>query len=35
MAKPDPPNLSIPQRIGFGIFAILMVFWFLRLTGII
>jgi hypothetical protein len=35
MAKPDLPNFSIPARIGFGIVAILMVLWLLRLSGIV
>jgi hypothetical protein len=35
MAKPDLPNFSIPGRIVFGIIALLMVLWLLRLSGIV
>jgi hypothetical protein len=35
MAKPDLPNFSIPARIAFGIVAILMTLWLLRLSGIV
>jgi hypothetical protein len=35
MAKPDLPNFTILGRIGFGIVAILMVLWLLRLSGIV
>jgi hypothetical protein len=35
MAKPDLPNFSILGRIVFGIVAILMVLWLLRLSGIV
>ncbi len=31
----DLPNFSIPRRIGFGIVAVLMVLWMLRLSGIV
>jgi hypothetical protein len=35
MAKPDLPNFSIFGRIVFGLIALLMVFWLLRLSGIV
>jgi hypothetical protein len=35
MAKPDLPNFSILGRIVFGAVALLMVFWLLRLSGIV
>jgi hypothetical protein len=35
MAKPDLPNFSMPARIAFGIVAILMIAWLLRLSGIV
>jgi len=35
MAKPDLPNFSILGRIVFGIVAVMMVFWLLRLSGIV
>jgi hypothetical protein len=35
MAKPDLPNFSIAGRIAFGIIAILMIAWLLRLSGIL
>ena len=35
MAKPDLPNFSIFGRIVFGVVAILMILWLLRLSGIV
>jgi hypothetical protein len=35
MAKRDLPNFSIAGRIVFGIVALLMVLWLLRLSGIV
>jgi hypothetical protein len=35
MAKQDLPNFSIFGRIVFGIVALLMVWWLLRLSGIV
>jgi hypothetical protein len=35
MAKPDLPKFSIIGRIAFGVVAILMVLWLLRLSGIV
>jgi len=35
VVKPDLPNFSIPGRIAFGIVALLMVLWLLRLSGIV
>jgi hypothetical protein len=35
MAKPDLPNFSIFGRIVFGLIALLMAFWLLRLSGVV
>lgn len=35
MAKPDMPNFSLPQRIIFGVIAIFLILWLLRLSGIV
>ncbi len=35
MAKPDMPNFSLPKRIIFGVIAIFLVLWMLRLSGIV
>lgn len=35
MAKQNLSNFSIPGRIFFGVIAILMILWMLRLSGII
>ena len=35
MTKPDIPNFSLPQRIVFGVIAIFLVGWMLRISGIL
>jgi hypothetical protein len=35
MSQPDLPSYTIARRIVFGIIAILLVIWLLRLSGIV
>jgi hypothetical protein len=35
MAKPDLPNFSLAGRIVFGIVAVFLIWWLLRVTGTI
>jgi len=35
MAKKDLPNFSIFGRIVFGVIAILMILWLLRVSGVV
>ena len=35
MSKPNLPNFSLPKRIVFGIIAIFLVGWMLRISGVL